>query len=94
MKPVGSNPQPPISPINIRGDNSPVAAVTAPTAPSRESSVSSQLSSRDIVDQGPPIDTARIAQIRDAIAGGSYAIDTDKLAGKMIEMDLLPSSAG
>jgi flagellar biosynthesis anti-sigma factor FlgM len=94
MKPIGTNPQPPISPINVRGDNNPVAAVTTPTAQSGGSNVSSRLGSNDIVDQGAPIDTARIAQIRDAIAGGSYAIDTDKLSDKMIEMDLLPASAG
>lgn len=35
-----------------------------------------------------PIDEGRVAAIREALANGSYVIDTDKLAAKMIELDL------
>lgn len=35
-----------------------------------------------------PIDEGRVAAIRDALANGSYVIDADKLAAKMIELDL------
>lgn len=35
-----------------------------------------------------PIDEGRVAAIRDALANGSYVIDTEKLAAKMIELDL------
>ncbi|MEM1132583.1 MAG: flagellar biosynthesis anti-sigma factor FlgM [Pseudomonadota bacterium] len=91
MKPVGSNLQP-VTPTKVSGDNKPVAAAAPTRAVSRDASAVSQIGSRDIVDQGPPIDEARIAQIRNAIADGSYAIDTDKLAQKMIELDLMPKS--
>lgn len=36
----------------------------------------------------PPIDEGRVAAIRDALANGSYVIDVDKLAAKMLELDL------
>ncbi|WOE74755.1 flagellar biosynthesis anti-sigma factor FlgM [Alterisphingorhabdus coralli] len=91
MKPVGTNLQP-ITPSKVSGDNKPVGAAAPTQTVSRDASAVSQLGSRDIVDQGPPIDEARIEQIRNAIADGSYAIDTDKLAEKMIELDLLPKS--
>lgn len=35
-----------------------------------------------------PIDEGRVAAIRDALANGSYVIDSEKLAAKMIELDL------
>jgi len=34
----------------------------------------------DLVRQGPPIDYARVAQIRQAIADGRYTIDTQSIA--------------
>ncbi|MFN3472951.1 MAG: flagellar biosynthesis anti-sigma factor FlgM [Blastomonas sp.] len=35
-----------------------------------------------------PIDEGRVAAIREALANGSYVIDAEKLAAKMIELDL------
>lgn len=35
-----------------------------------------------------PIDQARVAQLRAAIADGSYAVDPEKIASKMVELDL------
>lgn len=35
-----------------------------------------------------PIDEGRVAAIRDALANGSYVIDAEKLAAKMMELDL------
>lgn len=35
-----------------------------------------------------PVDTARVAEIRAAIANGTYKIDPEKIAAKMIELDL------
>jgi negative regulator of flagellin synthesis FlgM len=42
----------------------------------------------DLAAQGAPVDEARVASIREAIANGSYVIDTQKLADKMLELDL------
>ena len=36
----------------------------------------------------PPIDEGRVAAIREALANGSYVIDAEKLAAKMLELDL------
>ncbi|MEO1045853.1 MAG: flagellar biosynthesis anti-sigma factor FlgM [Pseudomonadota bacterium] len=90
MKLVGSNLQS-VTPSKVRGDNQPVSATAATRAVSRDGeSAVSQIASHGIADQGAPIDEARIESIRNAIADGSYVIDTEKLAEKMIELDLMP----
>ena len=62
------------------------AATTATDNTLRESvSVSSFLQT---ASAGAPIDEGRVAAIRDALANGSYVIDAEKLAAKMIELDL------
>ena len=38
----------------------------------------------DLAAQGPPIDTARIAGIRQAIALGSYRVDPPKIANAIL----------
>jgi negative regulator of flagellin synthesis FlgM len=40
--------------------------------------------------QGAPVDTARIAKIKEAIASGNYPVDPDKIAEKMLDLDLPP----
>ena len=42
----------------------------------------------DLVAGGPPVDTARVATIRSAIAEGRYPIDADRIAERMIALDL------
>lgn len=62
------------------------AATTATDNSMRESvSVSSFLQT---ASSAAPIDEGRVAAIRDALANGSYVIDAEKLAAKMIELDL------
>jgi negative regulator of flagellin synthesis FlgM len=39
----------------------------------------------DLALQPPPVDHARIAQLRQAIASGDYRIDAQKIAGAMID---------
>src|SRR5690606_31691471 len=46
----------------------------------------------DLAASGPPIDTAKVAAIRAAIAEGSYPIDPKAIAEKMIELDLPPKN--
>ena len=41
-----------------------------------------------LVAGGPPVDTARIATIRSAIAEGRYPVDADRIAERMIALDL------
>ena len=42
-----------------------------------------------LVAGGPPVDSAKVASIRAAIAEGRYPVDPDKIARSMIELDLL-----
>ncbi len=38
--------------------------------------------------QGAPIDSARIERVKQAIASGKYPVDPDKIADKMLDLDL------
>ena len=38
----------------------------------------------DLVRSGPPVDYARVAQVRRAIADGGYRVDTDALAKAIV----------
>lgn len=42
----------------------------------------------ELAAQGAPIDEAKVASIRAAIANGTYRIDARAIAGRMIETDL------
>jgi negative regulator of flagellin synthesis FlgM len=42
----------------------------------------------ELAAQGAPIDTAKVASIREAIANGTYRIDAKAIADRMIELDL------
>jgi flagellar biosynthesis anti-sigma factor FlgM len=42
---------------------------------------------------GPPIDLTRVAEIKAAIAKGSYTVDADRLAAAMLALDLPPKTA-
>ena len=38
--------------------------------------------------EGPPVDAAKVAAIRAAIARGAYPVDPDKIAERMLALDL------
>jgi negative regulator of flagellin synthesis FlgM len=38
--------------------------------------------------QGAPVDVARVARVKQAIASGNYPVDPDKIAEKMLDLDL------
>ncbi len=35
----------------------------------------------------PEFDAARVAELKDAIAGGSYTVDTQSIAGKLLDLE-------
>ena len=41
-----------------------------------------------LVSGGAPVDGAKVAAIRAAIAQGRYPVDADRIAGRMIALDL------
>lgn len=46
----------------------------------------------ELVQGGPPVDSAKVASIRAAIAEGRYPVDANRIASRMIALDL-PSRA-
>ncbi|TVV69631.1 flagellar biosynthesis anti-sigma factor FlgM [Sphingomonas solaris] len=44
----------------------------------------------DLAAAGPPVDTDKIAKIRAAIQNGSYSLDIQAIANRMIDIDILP----
>ncbi|MEZ5709156.1 MAG: flagellar biosynthesis anti-sigma factor FlgM [Blastomonas sp.] len=68
------------------GDKSVGAASSVGRAGSSGPAVQSSIA--DIAAQGAPIDESRVAELRNALANGNYVIDTEKLAAKMLELDL------
>lgn len=57
-------------------------AQVAPTALGEPSTVATMAA------QGAPVDASRVAAIRAAITDGSYKVDPDAIATRMIEIDL------
>ena len=42
----------------------------------------------DLVAAGPPVDSEKVAMIRAAIAEGRYPVDAERIAERMIALDL------
>lgn len=67
------------------GKSAPAAAV-GNAAASGKSPVESAVF--ELVAGGPPVDGAKVAAIRNAIAEGRYPVDADRIAERMIALDL------
>lgn len=81
LGPVRSLPQSPRT-STAKAEARPSVSVQAePTAPSLPKLIGL---AADLAKQGPPVDYARIAQIRQAIAKGEYSVDADRIAHAMI----------
>jgi negative regulator of flagellin synthesis FlgM len=64
------------------------AAVAQSAAPAVSEKVATPASR--MAAQGAPIDMARVQKVKQAIASGNYPVDPDKIAEKMIDLDLPP----
>jgi negative regulator of flagellin synthesis FlgM len=42
----------------------------------------------ELVSSGPPVDTSRVEAIRAAIRDGRYPVDPDRIAQRMLDLDL------
>jgi negative regulator of flagellin synthesis FlgM len=62
------------------------AAVGGAQANGRSGSAGSVVS--ELVAMGPPVDSEKVAAIRQAIAEGRYGVDADAIAERMIASDL------
>jgi len=75
--------------IELRGESvgksEPVAKVDSTTS---EASGAITTPAAELAAQGAPIDSAKVAEIRAAIANGTYKIDAKAIAERMIALDL------
>ena len=67
----------------------------APAAPASQASASVVAETvatpaARMASQGAPVDSARIERVKQAIAAGKYPVDPDKIAEKMLDLDLPP----
>ena len=71
----------------VRPDqNAPVAAIGSTNVRSRDGTVTSAVF--ELVQSGPPVDSAKVAAIRTAIAEGRYPVDPQTIAARMLALDL------
>lgn len=63
------------------GDSRTQEQVSAPVSPAAE-----------MVAAGPPVNADKVAAIRAAIADGNYPVDPEKIAERMIALDLRPEA--
>lgn len=68
--------------------SAPTAQPTQPTASVVAETVATPAAR--MASQGAPIDSARIERVKQAIASGKYPVDPDKIAEKMLDLDLPP----
>jgi negative regulator of flagellin synthesis FlgM len=61
---------------------------TAQTAPTPARAELSELATAARDAAAAPIDTARVAELRAAIANGTYKVDPEQIARKMVDLDL------
>jgi negative regulator of flagellin synthesis FlgM len=69
------------------GQSAPVGRLPG-TAEGRQGAVASAVFG--LVAEGPPVDAAKVARIRAAIAEGRYPVDAERIAERMIALDLPP----
>jgi negative regulator of flagellin synthesis FlgM len=62
------------------------AAAAAPVGDARIGPSGGALA--ELLGEGAPVDTNKVAQIRAAIAEGRYSVDPDRIAERMIAADL------
>ncbi len=66
--------------------SAPVAAASDAPVRARQGQVESAVF--ELVSSGPPVDAAKVATIRAAIAEGRYPVDANRIAERMIALDL------
>jgi negative regulator of flagellin synthesis FlgM len=44
----------------------------------------------ELASSGPPVDVDKVAKVRAMIANGSYNLDIQAIANRMIDIDILP----
>lgn len=84
-RPIGYSP---VSTASLRGASTKAVSAVASTRAAGDDTAVRQSQASAIAGEGAPVDQAKVDSIRAAIADGSYIIDPEKLANRMIAMDL------
>lgn len=97
IKPVGQGLSAAVEAAKLRetAQARPAAPAPQPAASAAASVVAETVAtpSARMAAQGAPIDSARIERVKQAIASGKYPVDPDKIAEKMLDLDLpVPST--
>ena len=67
----------------------PAPAISADAPPAKAETMSTPAAR--MAAQGAPVDLARVTRVKQAIASGNYPVDPDKIAEKMLDLDLPPA---
>lgn len=91
IKPVGQQVSAAVDAAKLREAAQTRTSAPAPQATQASASVAAETvatpASR-MAAQGAPVDSARIERVKQAIASGKYPVDPDKIAEKMLDLDL------
>lgn len=83
----------PLSSLGATLSTGKVGAVSKPSAVSsakaaKSGEASAPTPAADLAALGPPVDVDKVSRIRAAIANGSYTIDVQAIASRMVDYDL------
>ncbi|MBO9575131.1 MAG: flagellar biosynthesis anti-sigma factor FlgM [Sphingobium sp.] len=89
IKPVGQGLNAAVEAAKLRETAQARTAAPAPQSPAPAVAAEAVATpSARMAAQGAPIDSARIERVKQAIASGKYPVDPDKIAEKMLDLDL------
>jgi negative regulator of flagellin synthesis FlgM len=91
----GQGPLPPqrvIEPAGTRGGGSPVAATTPVSRVLPRAELSSLPIDVSKLAASPPVDAAKVAALKTAIAAGTYKPNPAAIADRMVETDFAPKA--
>ncbi|RJF94184.1 flagellar biosynthesis anti-sigma factor FlgM [Sphingomonas cavernae] len=89
IKGVGLGPTSRIEPVRTKAaEQGGTAAAGVETKPGAREAAGTAVS--QMLADGPPVDSDRVAELRAKIADGSYTLDPRAIAEKMIALDLGP----
>ncbi|HEX7853615.1 MAG TPA: flagellar biosynthesis anti-sigma factor FlgM [Sphingobium sp.] len=90
IKPVGQAMSAAIEAVKLRETTQTRSTAPAPPATAARAAESAAMTSpaARLAQDGPPIDTDKIARIKAAISSGNYPVDADAIADRMVELDL------
>jgi negative regulator of flagellin synthesis FlgM len=75
--------------IELRGDSvTQSAAVAKPGTTDARGAAAPKSPAAALAAEGPPVDSAKVAALREAIANGTYKADPKAIAERMIALDL------